>query len=196
MAFRFPPALPSSVSERPRLGSHSKPGIRLSGMQQGFGKTRQEISPIESYTRRLYGRPTLLHLLQTLCSASLPGERYAAYERAACPPEWHLERSRQDHRRLGQLLRCRGRAAQHMEIRHQGLAPHQNVRVRQALCLHESFLTVCQSLVRIAEAPQHPGRKDVAANPGVMDNPGRGGGWHILAGHPLLQVDERCIKLA
>ena len=59
----------------------------------------------------------------------------------------------------------------------------------------ESFLTVNQGLLRIAEAPQHPGRKDVAANPGVMDHPGRRGGWHILAGHPLLQVDERRAKL-
>src|ERR1041384_3834724 len=83
-----------------------------------------------------------------------------------------------------------------MEIRRQGLAPHQNVRVRQALCLGERFLTVDQSLVRIAEGPQHPGRKDMAANPGVMDHPGRGGSWHILPSHALLQVDERRLKLA
>jgi hypothetical protein len=28
-----------------------------------------------------------------------------------------------------------------------------------------------------------------------MDHAGRGGSWHILAGHALLQVDERRIKL-
>src|SRR4029434_781754 len=72
MAFRFPPTLPRGVYERQRLGEHGKPGIRLSGMQQGFGKARQERDAIELYTRRLYGRPTRLHLLQPLYSAPMP----------------------------------------------------------------------------------------------------------------------------
>src|SRR4029450_8404601 len=110
------------------------------------------IDAIELYTRRLYSRPTLLHLLQTPYSAPLPGERYTAHERAARPPERRLERGPQGHSRLGQLPRRRGLAAQDMEIRHQRLAPHQNVRVRQALCLGESVLTVDHALLRIAEA--------------------------------------------